>query len=76
MMPAAAAGPKLAWLDPAEDVGVRLWFAAAGDWPVVFQRDRRVGNPLRHRAVLARLDFRRFLRRGHRCPDNEKQERS
>ena len=27
VMPAAAAGPKLAWLDPAEDVGVRLWYA-------------------------------------------------
>jgi hypothetical protein len=27
VMPAAAAGPKLAWLDPAEEVGVRLWYA-------------------------------------------------
>jgi hypothetical protein len=27
VMPAAAAGPTLAWLDPAEEVGVRLWYA-------------------------------------------------
>ena len=26
VMPAASAGPRFAWLDPAERIGVRLWY--------------------------------------------------
>ena len=38
--------------------------AAAGDRPVVLERDCRLGNALRYGTVLTRLDFRCFLRRG------------